>query len=130
MKLTPKQQAFADFYIKCGNAAEASRKAGYSERTARTVDVENMTKPDIRQYIDEHLQQVSANRLAKADEVLEYFTRVMRGEIPDQFGLEASLADRTRAAENLAKRYGLLTGKLQVGNAGPIIIIGEEKIED
>lgn len=29
MKLTPKQKAFADYYIECGNATEAARKAGY-----------------------------------------------------------------------------------------------------
>ena len=27
--LTPKQKAFADYYIECGNATEAYRKAGY-----------------------------------------------------------------------------------------------------
>ena len=34
MKLTPKQKAFADYYIECGNAAEAARRAGYEKRYA------------------------------------------------------------------------------------------------
>ena len=34
-KLTEKQKRFCDFYIETGNAAEAARLAGYSERTAR-----------------------------------------------------------------------------------------------
>ncbi|RQN13726.1 terminase small subunit, partial [Clostridium perfringens] len=29
MKLTPKQKAFAEYYIETGNATEAARKAGY-----------------------------------------------------------------------------------------------------
>ncbi|WP_180235255.1 terminase small subunit, partial [Bacillus cereus] len=29
MKLTPKQQAFCDYYIEIGNATEAAKKAGY-----------------------------------------------------------------------------------------------------
>ena len=41
---------------------------------------------------------------ATAQEVMEYFTKVMRGEIKDQFGLEAPLSERTKAAQELAKR--------------------------
>ena len=50
MKLTPKQQAFCDYYIASGNATEAAIKAGYSEKTARVVGCENLTKPNIREY--------------------------------------------------------------------------------
>lgn len=114
MKLTPKQQAFADFYIECGNASEAARKAGYSAKTAKVVGNENLTKPYMRQYIDAHLQNASVERIATADEVLEYLTRVMRGEEKDAFGLDASIADRTKAAESLGKRYALFTEKKEV----------------
>ena len=30
-KLTPKQKAFADYYIELGNATEAARRAGYKK---------------------------------------------------------------------------------------------------
>lgn len=43
MKLTPKQRAFADYYITTGNATEAAEKAGYSKKTARVVGYENLT---------------------------------------------------------------------------------------
>lgn len=36
-KLTPKQQAFADYYIETGNATQSALKAGYSENTARVI---------------------------------------------------------------------------------------------
>ena len=36
--LTPKQKAFADYYIKCGNAAEAARKAGLNEQRNYCVE--------------------------------------------------------------------------------------------
>ena len=51
MNLTPKQRAFADFYIELGNAAEAARRAGYSAKTAKSIGAENLTKPDIKIYI-------------------------------------------------------------------------------
>lgn len=42
--------------------------------------------------------------MATSDEIMYYFTQVMRGEIKDQFGLDAPLSERTRAAIELAKR--------------------------
>ena len=34
MKLTPKQKAFADEYLICGNATDTARKAGYNPKSA------------------------------------------------------------------------------------------------
>lgn len=50
------------------------------------------------------MRQLEKQTMATAQEVMEYFTAVMRGELQDQFGLDASLADRTKAAQELAKR--------------------------
>ena len=104
-KLTPKQRAFADYYIEIGNATEAARRAGYKGKNLNRIASENLSKLDIKQYIDE--------RLAKGEEVLQYLTRVMRGEEKDQFGLDASLQDRTKAAELLGKRYRLFVDKTE-----------------
>lgn len=112
-KLTPKQKAFADYYIETGNATEAAIKAGYSKKTARVIGTENLTKPALKQYIDERLSKIEDERIAKGDEVLKYLTSVMRGEEKDQFGLDASLQDRTRAAELLGKRYRLFVDKVE-----------------
>lgn len=46
-------------------------------------------------------------RIADADEVLQYLSDVMRGKVKDQFGLDASLQDRTKAAQELMKRYAV-----------------------
>lgn len=110
-QLSPMQKAFCDYYLECGNATEAAKKAGYSEKNAHKIGPENLTKPTIRQYIDERLNSMASNRIAKAEEVLEYLTNVMRSKIKDQFGLEISIADRTKAAELLGKRYRLFTDK-------------------
>lgn len=105
--LTPKQKAFADYYIECGNAAEAARRAGYSQKTARSIGEENLTKPDISAYIDERMAQQDADRVATADEVVRFYSSVMRGEVKDSFGLDASLSDRLKAADSLMKRYAV-----------------------
>ena len=85
-------------------------------------------------------------RIAKAEEVLEYLTRVLRGEETEQvivtenvgdymseartIDKELSAKDRIKAAELLGKRYALFTEKVDVeGNVGVTIIddIGEDE---
>ena len=117
MELTPKQKAFADYYIECGNAAEAARKAGYSLRTADAIGRENLRKPTVSAYISERQKQIDDCRIADAAEILQYLTSVMRGEVKDQFGLDAPLAERTKAAVELAKRK-IDTDKKQEGEIG------------
>ena len=47
------------------------------------------------------IEERQDNLIAKTDEVLAYLTRVMRGEEKDAFGLDVSIADRTKAALEL-----------------------------
>ena len=55
-------------------------------------------------YINRKLVEQEGNAIiADKNEVLGFYTSVMRGEILDQFGLEASLSDRITAANQLAK---------------------------
>lgn len=103
-ELTPKQKAFADYYIECGNGAEAARRAGYSTKTADRIANENLRKPEIIDYIAERTKPTEDKRIATGQEVMEFFTAVMRGEILDAFDLPPSLADRKDAAKELAKR--------------------------
>lgn len=112
-KLTVKQKAFADYYIETGNATEAARRAGYSKKTAAVIGTENLIKPNIKSYIDARLKELEAKRIASGEEVLQYLTKVMRGEEKDQFDLDASLQDRTKAAELLGKRHGLFKEKIE-----------------
>lgn len=119
-KLTEKQKRFIDYYIETGNATESARKAGYSKKTAKNIGAENLTKLNI--YIQKKLEQKENNRIASQDEVLEYLTRVMRGEEKDQFNLDASLQDRTKCAELLGKRYGTFKEKVDVTGNIPVVI--------
>ena len=103
-ELTPKQKAFGDEFLKCGNQTEAAKRAGYSEKTARQAGAENMKKPVVLEYIQKRQKQIEDARIADITEVMQYLTSVMRGEIKDQFDLEAPLSERTRCAQELLKR--------------------------
>ncbi|HBG5343815.1 terminase small subunit [Clostridioides difficile] len=140
-KLTEKQKRFCDYYIETGNATEAAIKAGYSEKTAKVIGAENLTKPYLKSYIDEKLKEFESNRIADAKEVMEYLTKIVRNEakeevvVVSEYGPEiikkdVSIRDRNKAAELLGKRYRLFTDKVEVEGAIPIVITGDDEIED
>lgn len=103
--MTPKQRAFCDYYIETGNATLAAVKAGYSKKTSAAIGKENLHKPLLAAYIKERLDAIEEGRIAKADEVMRFYSSVMRGDVKDQFGLDAQLADRLTAGKELMKRY-------------------------
>ena len=111
MKPTTKQKKFWEYYVRIGNASEAARRAGYSEKTAPSVGSENLRKPQIHQYIAERQEKNDKEMIADSNEVLRFYTEVMRGNIKDQFGLEASLSDRLKAGDSLMKRYAAASDK-------------------
>lgn len=121
MPLNDRQKAFADYYIECGNASEAARRAGYSEKTARAIGSENLTKPDICEYIAERTKAAENKRIASADEVMQFYTAVMRGEVQDQFGLEAGLDTRIKAANELMKRHTAASDKPSTNDV-PVLV--------
>ena len=112
--LTDKQLLFATEYIKTANATQAAIKAGYSENSARQQGSRLLSNANVSQYIQSHMENKNKSTIATADEVLEYLTKVMNGEEKDAFGLDASIADRTKAAELLGKRHMLFTEKVKL----------------
>lgn len=83
MKLTEKQKRFCDEYIKLGNAKEAAINAGYSKKTAKSMGAENLTKPDLKKYIDERMEQLASERIMSAQEILERLSLIANAEIKE-----------------------------------------------
>ena len=144
-KLTAKQQRFCDEYLVDLNATQAAIRAGYSKRTAYSIGVENLKKPEIKKYIDERMAEKESKLIATQDEVLKYLTSVLRGKsksteiVVEGTGdgcsearkilKEPSEKDRLKAAELLGKRYGLYTEKIEADIAIPVFA-GEDELEE
>lgn len=130
MKLTEKQKAFCDYYIESLNATESYKKAYKSckhDNTAKSAGSRMLTNVNVKSYIDERMKQIASNRIAKAEEVLEYLTRVIRDEETEQviltknagdFVTEVEVVDKKldakdkiKASELLAKRYYLFNDR-------------------
>ena len=109
--MTDQQKAFADYFIECGNQTEAAKRAGYSERSAYSQGNRLLKKDEVSAYIAERMKPKEDKRIASADEVMEFLSKGMRGEIQDQFGLDASFADRINCAKELMKRYSAIMDK-------------------
>lgn len=146
VKLTAKQQRFCEEYLVDLNATQAAIRAGYSKKTAGTISNENMQKPAIREYIAQRMAEKESELIAQQDEVLRYLTAVLRGDshsevvVVEGIGMGASKArivqkapdekERLKAAELLGKRYSLFTDKVEVDGALPVVIAGDDALED
>ena len=126
MKLTIKQKRFADEYIISTNATQSAITAGYSKKYANTNASKLLQNTTIKSYIDERLKELDNKAIAKQEEVLQYLTSVMRGELEEEvlYGIgegvqstrhiEVGAKDRLKAAELLGKRYRLFTDKVEL----------------
>lgn len=124
--MNEKQVRFCEEYIIDHNATQAAIRAGYSPATAKQIGSRLLTKVDVQEKVQELAVQVTQDAIASAAEVLQHFTKVMRGELFDQVvkrdedgkvtkvDVVAKLSDRNKAAEALAKHYSLLVEKVEV----------------
>lgn len=132
-ELTPKQQRFVQEYLLDMNATQAAIRAGYSERTAKSIGQENLTKPDIKAAIEQAQQKVSerlgitqdwvlsnlktvAERCMQASPVLDrkgnpVLVENAEGDIVPAFVFNAMGA--TKATELLGKHIGMFTEKVK-----------------
>lgn len=140
-RLTDKQKRFIDEYLIDCNGTQAAIRAGYSPKTANEQSVKLLSMRHIREAIDNRLEEISSQKIADAQETLEYLTSVMRGEMKESVlclsgkgeqkivEIAVSAADRIKAAELIGKRYGLFKGSIEI-NSLPVVISGIDFLED
>lgn len=143
--MTKKQVRFCEEYLIDCNASQAAIRAGYSKKNARRIANQLMQNKEVHDRITETLDKLSEEKLASAKEILEYLTSVLRGQSEseivviqsDSEGNKKAVkvmkhpdeSERLKAAELLAKRYGLLSEKFSLEGTLPVIITGEDDLE-
>ncbi|WJY27463.1 terminase small subunit [Sporosarcina trichiuri] len=137
MKLTVKQQKFADYYIETGNASESARKAGYSKTYATTHVYKLLDNARIRDYVDKRMAELASERIADQTEILELLTAIARGQVTEEVligtgkgaqtitDMDVDASNRIKAAELLGKRYAMWTEKQQVDVAGAVTFVDD-----
>lgn len=130
--LTQRQLWFVQEYMKTNNITQSAIKAGYSPKTASVQGSRLLTTVKVANYIEAINERLESEKIADIQEVMEYLTSVMRGEKKDQFDLDASLSERTKAASELARRLDVKAKNVNVDLAVTIIddIPDDIEIED
>lgn len=153
--LPPKQRLFVEEYLACLNAAEAARRAGYSEKTARQQGQRLLTNVDIAVAIRQGL----ADRAMPADEVLARLVMMARADIrdlfefddegkvsglklsrdaplhlirsvtPTRYGTKIEVHDQQAALALLGKHHGLFVDRQETGPPGTFAPVREVVIE-
>lgn len=142
--LTLMQKRFLDEYWRTGKIAHSARVAGYSPKTAASIGGQLLQNPKIQKHIQARFEEERAERsanIAGPEEVLEYFTAVMRGEsraeivVVEGIGEGHSQArliskppdekERLKAAEQLGKRHGLWTDRVDIAGGVSVQIIDD-----
>ena len=129
MGITERQKIFADHYIISLNATESYKEAYPKIKSIKTAEVNGsklLRNTKVKAYIDERLEKLKSERVADQQEVLEFLTAVMRGEVTEpllvldgegtQRVIEAkpTVATRRASAVDLGKRYGLFVDKQEI----------------
>lgn len=116
-KLTKKQKLFVCEYLVDLNATQAAIRAGYSEKTAKVIGYENLTKPDIAEAINQATEKRQEKAGIDAEWVLNQQVRVFNrcmqdevvrdkeGEELGQYKFEHTGANK--ALENIGKHVNV-----------------------
>lgn len=122
-ELTDKQKRFCEEYLVDLNATQAAIRAGYSEDTARSIGSENLTKPDIQEYIQERQKQLQNRLEITQEKVLQELAKIAFVDIREVFGPDnqlhdmRQLDDNTSAAVSTVKTNEIMSDGMVIGHS-------------
>lgn len=117
---------FCDTYLQTFNASISYAKAFplAKEGTCMVNGCKLLKRQEIQEYLKERFKELGKENIAKIEEILEYYTKGVRGELKEEVvvtemvgdGLsetkivmkQIAIKDRTRCAELLMKRLELV----------------------
>lgn len=94
-----RRQRFVIAYAECGNASEAARRAGYSEKTAGQQGEQLLKNLEIQEAIKSLANTSMSDGIATAEDRQRFWSAVMQDQAQE-------MKDRLRASELLGKRQG------------------------
>lgn len=103
-KLSIREQKFVSLYLEYGDPTRAVVEAKFNTTAPKQYAKKLLAKPKIQTEVAKQMELFKNECIASSQEIMRFYTMAMRGEVKDQFGLEATLADRMKAADALAKR--------------------------
>lgn len=119
------QENFCVEFVRCGNATEAYKRAGYkvrSDNTAAVCAAKLLRNAKVQKRIAELRSEMDSHKIMDAAERRELLTQFARDD-------ETGKADRLKAMDLLNKMDGIYINKTQVSGAdgAPLVFRWEGK---
>lgn len=138
------QETFCLEYAASGNATDAYKKAGYkakNDNVAAAAAARLLRTVKVQLRLQELAKEIAAPKIANIQEIQEFLTAVMRQEKKEEeivvAGDFAETKEKTppistaiKAAETLAKLQGAFRTDINITGALPVIISGDDELED
>jgi len=75
-RLTAKQEKFVDEYLIDLNATQAAIRTGYSKKTATVIGAENLTKPNIQEYLQKRQSELQKKAKLTPEMVIDELSHI------------------------------------------------------
>ena len=102
MALTPKQKRFVAEYLIDLNATAAAKRAGYSEKTAYSIGLETLKKPEIQNAIQEAMQERQQRTEITQDMVIQELAKLGFFDIRKLFDKDGKPLDISKLDDDTA----------------------------
>ena len=146
--MNERQKHFADEYIISKNATQSAIKAGYSEKTARSIGQKLLTKVDISEYIQKRTQELFDERSMTIAEALAISASIARGDVQKGYSKKTiktddgdeitettyeftpSIEERQRSVDHILKVNGAYLERKEIELSGSVVFTNESEIPD
>ena len=147
-EVNERQKHFADEYIISKNATQSAIKAGYSEKTARSIGQKLLTKVDISEYIQKRTQELFDERSMTIAEALAISASIARGDVQKGYSKKTvktddgdeitettyeftpSIEERQRSVDHILKVNGAYLERKEIELSGAVVFSNESEIPD
>lgn len=149
LALTMKQEKFCIEYAKSGNARQAYKTAGYSCKSDEATDAAAsrlLSQVKVKERLAELAEEIKSASIADITEMQQTLTKIIRQQLEEEviivestgdFSTEArimnkkpAIKDVIQAVNTLGKMQGAFVEKVDLTGAVPVVISGEDELED
>ena len=149
LALSVKQEKFCLEYAKSGNQRQAYLKAGYKCKNDASADASAsalLRNPKVKERLVELYEEIKEASIADITEMQQTLTAIIRQQFEEEvivvestgdFMSEArkmekkpAIRDVINAINTLGKMQGLFTNNVNVKGIVPVVIAGDDNLED
>ena len=128
--LTPKQERFVQEYLVDLNATQAAIRAGYSKNRASELGYQLLQKTTVQSAVQKAQKDRSKRTEITQDYVINKLKAIADQEASDGTDSELKYSSQLKALELLGRHLGMFTDRMKVEGNVPVVIVGDEQLED